>query len=388
MGKKVYILILATVISLANTVFALGENLPKLTVFHSPSCHKCIEVKREVIPQIEKEFEGNIEIEYKDISDIENYKMLLGLRDKYKSSIDIVLPVFFMGGSFLNGKDDLEGNLSKFVNASLNKSTGANEFSEIDFISKFKSFVPLAIVAAGFQDGINPCAFTVIVFFISFLALQGYRKKELIFIGFSFIVAVFITYLLIGIGIFNFLYNLKGFWIVVRLVNFSVGILSIALGFLALYDFIKFRKTKDTQGLLLQLPKSIKNRIHSVIGQHYRKQGNREGQSKKFGIVKLVSSAFITGFLVSLLEAVCTGQLYLPTIAFVLKTSTLKLEALGYLLLYNFLFVLPLLIVFLFALLGVTSEQFSRILKNNLLFIKILMALMFFGLGIFLIWRG
>jgi len=50
------------------------------------------------------------------------------------------------------------------------------EFSRlagIDLAEHFRSFKTLAIVVAGLIDGINPCAFTVIVFFVSFLAFQG-----------------------------------------------------------------------------------------------------------------------------------------------------------------------------------------------------------------------
>ena len=49
------------------------------------------------------------------------------------------------------------------------------------------------------------------------------------------------------------------------------------------------------------------------------------------------------------------------------------------------MFIVPLFIIFLFALWGVTSEQFSRILRKHLSSIKILMAVLFFGLGIFLL---
>jgi hypothetical protein len=102
---------------------------------------------------------------------------------------------------------------------------------------------------------------------------------------------------------------------------------------------------------------------------------------------RLVLSALITGFLVSLLEAVCTGQLYLPTIAFVLKTTPFKLQALLYLIAYNIMFILPLLIIFLLALLGVTSGQFANFLKKHLVSVKVIMAFVFFSLGIFLVWR-
>jgi cytochrome c biogenesis protein CcdA len=78
---------------------------------------------------------------------------------------------------------------------------------------------------------------------------------------------------------------------------------------------------------------------------------------------------------------------YLPTIAFVFKTSHLKLEALAYLVLYNTMFVVPLFAVFLLALLGITSQQFSQAFKRHILTVKMLMAVLFFVLGIFLIWR-
>ena len=113
-----------------------------------------------------------------------------------------------------------------------------------------------------------------------------------------------------------------------------------------------------------------------------------KSKSAKPALGRLLFSALVTGFLVSLLEAVCTGQVYLPTISFVLKSTTLKLAALGYLLLYNIMFIAPLIVIFVLALLGTTSQQFWGFLKKHLGLIKILMVILFFGLGIYLLWRG
>jgi cytochrome c biogenesis protein CcdA len=341
------------------------------------------------MPAIEKEFRGLIEIEYSDITKIENYKLLLSLKEKYKSNIEISLPVFYIDGCFLNGKGKVKNSLKNLVVESLNRPVREGHLPAIDLVARFKNFEPLAIIAAGLIDGINPCAFTVIVFFISFLALQGYRKRELIIIGLSFVFAVFLTYLLIGLGIFSFLYNLKGFWLVARAVNISIGIFSIILGILAIHDLFKLKKTQATEGLFLQLPKAVKNRIHSIIGLHYRKPKEEKAQSAcRPRIWILLTSTLITGFLVAILELVCTGQVYLPTITFVLKTAQLKLQALGYLVLYNIMFIAPLFIIFLFALFGATSEQFAKFLKKHLALTKILMAILFFALGIFLLWRA
>jgi len=390
--KKIISISACILIGLGFFVFAHGQTQApqddKLVVFYSPSCHTCIEAKATVIPDIEKEFRGKIQIEYRDITDVGNYKLFLSLKEKYGSKIESIWPVFYFRGHFLNGSGKIQNGLRVLIGQSLSQKAEAREgLPSIDLIAYFKTFEPLAVIGAGLTDGINPCAFTVIVFFISFLSLQGYKRTELIIIGLTFICAVFITYLAIGLGLFGFLYKLSGFWFISKIFNLTVGILSIILGVLALYDFFKFKRTGQTEGLILQLPAGIKNQIHSLIGLHYRKAKESGGKVLRLHILRLALSALVVGFLVSILEAVCTGQVYLPTITFVLKASHLKLQALGYLVLYNIMFIVPLFIIFLFALLGVTSEQFSKILKKHLSTIKIVMAVLFFGLGVFLLWR-
>jgi cytochrome c biogenesis protein CcdA len=363
------------------------NNKHKLLVFHSINCQECIKVKNTIMPQIQREFQDKIQIEYRDTAVEENYKLLLSLKEKYNNKIELVLPVFYFEGQLLNAKAEVKNNLRRMIAQSLSKPPTQQELPAIDLLEHFKSFKIFGIIAAGLGDGVNPCAFTVIVFFISYLALQGYRKKELTAIGFSFILAVFLTYLLIGFGLFNIIYSLDKFLLVRKVFNISIGIFSLTLGVLSYYDLVTFKKTKDSKGLILQLPETVKKRIHAIIGWHYRKPKGQEGRVSKPHIFRLIISALVTGFLVSFLELVCTGQLYLPTIKFALKTTPLKLQALGYLLLYNLMFIMPLLIIFILALLGVTSEQFSKMLKKHIVSLKALMTILFFSLGIVLIWR-
>jgi hypothetical protein len=366
---------------------ARGSQPRKLVLFYSPNCQKCAVVDSKLIPAIEMRFKGRIILEKRDITQVDNYKLLRGLQEKYNAKdLKGTVPIFFFEGYFLGADTPLETTLPAFIESGLRRPPTEETFNlNGDLLKYFLSFRPLAVISAGLIDGINPCAFTVMVFFISFLALQGYRRKELLAIGLTFISAVFLTYCFIGIGLFGFLYRLEGFWLASQIINTTIGIFSIVLGCLALYDFFKFLKTKKTEGLILQLPQAIKNRIHKIVGMHYRKGPSDTGGSKS-KIFNLLLSALITGFLVSILEAVCTGQVYLPTIVFVFKTSHLKLQSLGYLLLYNLMFIVPLLIVFFFALLGTSSEQFSAFLKKHLLITKVLMAVIFFILGIALLY--
>jgi cytochrome c biogenesis protein CcdA len=309
------------------------------------------------------------------------------LLQENKQGLKFQIPLFYMGGQFLAAEERLYENLRDFISRQLNAAPvpGAHP---ADLREHFQDFVPAAVVLAGLADGINPCAFTVIVFFMSFLALQGYRKREIFLIGSAFILAVFLTYLGLGLGIFNFFYRFRGFWLIGRLFNWAVGIFCIVLGIFAIYDLILYRKSGSTDGMLLQLPKPVKESIHRVVGFFYRRSPREKKENVKPHLFKLVASAFLTGFLVSLLEAVCTGQVYLPTITFVLKTTELKMQAWGYLLLYNIMFVLPLAGVFALALLGTSSQQFAFFLKKRLGLIKIFMAVLFFSMGAYLLWRG
>lgn len=363
-------------------------DLPELYVFYTPSCHKCIEVKERIIPRIEDDSAGKVKIGYYDASDIANYKLLLSLRQEYNPELKIVFPVFFMNGNFFKGNIFKLGDYKRFITESVSgKMKESGRLPQVNLVERFKGFCPLTVAAAGLIDGINPCAFTVIVFFMSFLALQGYKKRELTVIGLTFIFSVFLTYVLIGLGLFGFLYRMENFPLITKIFNLSIGIFSIILSVFAGYDFFEYRKTGNANGLALQLPESVKKRIHSLIGRHYRNAEVAPGPEAKTRIVGLLLSALVTGFLVSILEAVCTGQVYLPVIAFVLKTTTLKISALGYLLLYNFMFIAPLLAVFFLSLSGISGWQFAAGFKRHLSTVKALMAVVFFGLGIFLVWR-
>jgi len=354
-----------------------------MLIFYSSSCHECMRVENDLMPAITEEFKGKLTIDYRNLADINNYKLMLGLSREQGIEAANTLPVFYINGRFLSKKALTSEEIRHFIKMSMSVPAGFPAEASQDLLARFKSFRPLAIIGAAAVDGINPCAFTVIVFFISFLALQGYRKKELLLVGFSFITAVFLTYLLLGVGILSFLYQIKGFWFVAKIFNYAVGSISLVLGALCIYDILKFKSSGKHEGMILQLPRQVKNQIHKVIGASYRKDG-----TVKKGVSSLVLSALFTGFIVSILEAVCTGQMYLPTIAFVLKTTHLRLEAFGYLVMYNIIFVMPLVVILLLGTWGVSSGEFSKFFNKHMGFVKMLMALAFFGLGLFLLWRN
>ena len=243
-------------------------------------------------------------------------------------------------------------------------------------ISRFLSFGLFTVLGAGLIDGFNPCAFTVLVFFISFLSFVGYRKLELLVLGAVFIFSVFVTYILIGIGLFKFIQSLEVFSLLSKIIYLGTAVLAIILGIYSLYDWYIYKKTGNPEEIKLKLPQFIKKKIQRIIQDTTR--------NRRRTLIDLAIAVFVSGFIVSLLESVCTGQTYVPTIAYVLKTSSLRGKAFFYLALYNLMFILPLVIIFLAALRGVTSEMFSKMARRHLQAVKLLTAALFFLLAFLL----
>lgn len=243
-------------------------------------------------------------------------------------------------------------------------------------IKRFFSWGLLTVAGAGLIDGINPCAFTVLVFFVSFLNFVGYRKRELLILGIIFIFAVFLTYILLGLGLFKFIQSLETFAWFSKIIYLGTASLAVVLGIYSLYDWYIYRKTGNPEEVKLKLPGFIKQMIHKMI--------QNASRNRKKTLLELAGAVFLSGFIVSLLESVCTGQTYIPTIAYVFKEPRLRINALGYLVLYNLMFILPLVIILIAGLAGVGSEAFSRLMRKHLGAVKLLTAALFFFLGILL----
>ena len=244
-------------------------------------------------------------------------------------------------------------------------------------VERFLSFGLFTVLGAGLIDGINPCAFTVLVFFISFLNFVGYRRRELLILGGVFILSVFLTYILIGIGLFKFVQSLESFSLVSHIVYKGIAGMSLVLGLYSVYDWYIYRKTGNPEEVTLKLPNFIKLKIQKII------QNASRNRTKT--LIDLCGAVFVSGFAVSLLESVCTGQTYVPTISYVLRTPRLRSAAVSYLFLYNLMFILPLAGILGASLTGVTSQTFSKWARGHLGKVKLLTAALFFLLGILLL---
>ncbi|HJL16731.1 MAG TPA: redoxin domain-containing protein [Sandaracinaceae bacterium LLY-WYZ-13_1] len=283
---------------------------------------------------------------------------------------ELEVPAVFVGDDALVGPEEVEARaVARLVER---HAEGAPRFwagyeatdGAPEVVERFRSLGPLAVITAGLVDGINPCAFATLIFFVSYLSVSGRRGREVLAAGGAFTVGVFLAYLLVGLGLYRLLDLLGGALTAVgRGVMIGTAILCAVLAVLSLRDFALARRGR-LKDMTLTLPTALRDRIHAVI---------RRGKSARF----YVAAAFGTGLVVSLLELACTGQVYLPTIIFVTSVPELRAAAVGYLVLYNLLFVLPLVVVFVLVYLGTTSKQLTGWLKRHAKGVKLGLAVFF-----------
>lgn len=230
----------------------------------------------------------------------------------------------------------------------------------------------LAVVLAGLVDGLNPCAFATIIFFVSYLSLSGKKGKEILITGASFTLGVFIAYLVVGLGFYKVLDLISGFTSVIsKVVYMFTAVLCLVLAVLSIRDYIKVRKG-DLSDMALKLPEPLRKRINQTV---------REGRKAS----SYVLGAFATGLLISMLELACTGQIYLPVIISMSSVPEMRGQALFYLVLYNLMFIVPLIVVFILAFYGTSSKQFTEFLRKHAGAVKIGMAIVFLILAAWLI---
>ena len=347
-----------------------------ITYFHKRGCQKCARAS-EILKRLKTKY-PQIVVEMRYAKESRELLEAMGALYDIPEVKRLTTPAVFIGDEYLLDELDekrLETVIQKYfqtgVASRMPQAEVKTREASDEIVNRFNAFGTLAVAGAGLLDGINPCAFATIIFFISYMSLVGRERKEMLVAGGAFAAALFVTYLLLGMGLLKFLSFLNEFSVIAKCVYLLTAIGTFALGFLSLYDAYKAKQGKVKE-ITLQLPKSLKQRIHKVIREQTRTSG-------------VIIGALVIGFAISVLELVCTGQVYLPTITFVMGVEGMRGHALAYLILYNLMFIVPLLLVFGFVYWGTTSVQLGGVLQRHLMPVKLGTGVLLFGLGIWLL---
>jgi len=179
-----------------------------------------------------------------------------------------------------------------------------------------RALLPL-VLTTGFLDGLNPCAFAVLLFFIAFLFTIRRTAASIWAMGLIYVAAIYLAYFLIGLGLMRAVLFAGNRHLMARIGSWLV----IGLGLINVKDYF-----------FPQLP--IHLRIPTVA------HGTIQDWLKR----ATYPAAAVGGFLVGLCTFPCSGGIYVAIVGLLAARAT-HWQGVGYLGLYNLMFVLPLLLV-------------------------------------------
>ena len=190
--------------------------------------------------------------------------------------------------------------------------------------SRGGAFLLPLVVVSSLLDSINPCAFSILLLTIAFLFSVGAMRKRILSVGGVYIFGLFVSYILIGVGILGtlHLFNTPNF------MAKAGAVLLVVLGGINVLGEIF-----PSFPIKLRIPHAAHRKMATLM--------ERASYPTAFGL----------GMLVGVCEFPCTGGPYLMVLGLLRDTAT-YLCGFGYLLLYNVIFVLPLVVI-----LGIASNR-------------------------------
>ena len=360
--KKIILLALMIIPLFASIVNA-QDNSVCIIYFYGTGCPHCANVKP-ILDELETKY-PNIHIHRLEIY---YNKTNQDLFNGYCSDYDIEkrgIPFVAIGQKYFMGDKPIIDNLEAEI---IRLSSTGYECSMPGFCGevvdgnetnvsppKKRVTIPL-ILTAGLTDGINPCAFSVLIFLVTYLLSIG-SKRRIFVIGLSYIIAVYIAYFTAGLGLLTVI-QVSG---LTKIIYRAAAVIALTVGVVNLKDFFWYGK-----GFSFKIPEVSKKTI------------------EKYTHMATLPSAIMLGFIVSAVELPCTGGVYLAILG-MLADQTTKLAAIPYLLLYNFMFVLPLIVILFVIYFGVSPEKAEKWRKSKRKWMKLFSGLLMVGLGIWML---
>lgn len=305
----------------------------ELIFFYEQTCPECARINDFLDKRIKENY--LIKIKKLDIHKSSNAKLMIELAGAYKAE-DIIkrgTPAVFVDDLAVHGSSrSVMRKIEQAVRLALREDAPSplsrlNKREQIPKLSKRITF-PVVIGSAA-VDSINPCASAVLVLLLGTILLASQRNmRRVMSSGFAFTAACFLSYLLMGLGLFT----------AVRL----IGIQHYLYIFVAVLAFLLgIWNIRDGMGRIKKIHTGLPSFLQTKIKKYVSK-------------ITSVSGSFIIGLLVSIFLLPCTSGPYVVIIGMLSSTAT-RLQALGYLLIYNFIFILPFIAVILAVSLGLTT---------------------------------
>jgi len=332
-----------------------GESKVCVYYFYGRDCLSCAEISP-FISEMEEKYPDlhvhKLEIWYNET----NRDLFFKFCDVYCIDEKLVPIVFISDKSFI-GVEPIKENLENEILECLETNCPCPEerIQNVTVVPKTELTIPI-IVSAALVDSVNPCAFAVLIFLLTYLISLGARSRILL-VGLGYIAVVFITYFLAGLGLFAAVETIGISMILYRV----AAIIAIIAGLINVKDYFFYGK-----GFSLEIPKSKKPLLEKYIHR------------------ASLPAALVLGFLVSLFELPCTGGVYLAILSMLANQMT-RMSAIPYLFLYNLIFVIPLFVILGLVYRGGSAEKMEKWRKKKRKYMKLITGLFMIGLGIIML---
>ncbi len=218
------------------------------------------------------------------------------------------------------------------------------------------------VISAAIVDSINPCVFGVLIFLIAFMLKVFKSPARMLLGGLFYTIIVYVTYLLLGFGILKLALSTG----VAAAFYWGAAIIAILAGLLEIKDYFWYGK-----GFSLQMFPGGAKRLKYYTSQI-------EKMEKRHPATLILMTA-VLGVFVVLVELPCTGAPYLAILGMLSRGEFAS--AVPLLLLYNFVFIVPLFIIIGIAYFGTSSDRLENWRKEH-------RGLMRLGIGLFLLLLG
>jgi cytochrome c biogenesis protein CcdA len=221
------------------------------------------------------------------------------------------------------------------------------------------------IISLAFVNAINPCALAALVMvLISILLANETKRHKVLLGGFSFALAVFVGYFIYGIVIIRIFQSFAEFAAAVTpYIRYALAIFAIILGILNIKDYISYKPG----GLATEMPLRFRPRVRLLIKRITGPLG-----------------AFLAGIFVTVFLLPCTMGPYIIASGLLSKMSFF--QVFPYLLLYNLIFILPMIGITLAVYYGLSSaDRVGEWRDRNIKKIHLIAGIILVLLGILMI---
>lgn len=297
----------------------VDENSSYFVYFYTSSCKDCNNTQ-DFLKTLSADYELNISgkaensrlvIDQRNITQENNLILLQQLFEYYDVPEDKrEVPVMFYSKGYISGYDHIKENLEKEI------ISGEALNFDYDLLDKGINVKRLTyqnipgIFLTGLINGINPCSISMLFLLLSLVIS---KKSNIIKFGFSYIAGKMAAYFSFGIAAYNIITVVDS--AAFRNVQYGISILMIILSLvLALLNFrdAYWAKKEIYNNVKMQLPGSLRKYNHRIIASLAGKADSR------WAVVII----FLLGAIISLGEFLCTGQIYVATIVYLVQNTS------------------------------------------------------------------